>query len=416
MKFEIGDYVHYDADNRQQIIEKLLELGEGIYDGDDWEYNSEYAYKFDEGGWISGTTNLKNDITEEFMKMLETPKKIDFKKTYILLTPEDQTVERIKEISEKYSKASGYPIEKYLQGGDYDTDWKCIRIESGEVIVSLGVYEEYGTEITEQDLDNCLKENFNNMLIEEPETDTDMENSKTPADECCEGGEVSAGCFHDHCEKGVEKVSCIPPVTEWKCFNQVAEVLGEDNAEYELNKVRLSLSGLEGDFNSEEDLLHAIQWDASPQGYSFWYLVQIGCLPENYHTTPDVLATPEQDKPKTSSEVATEALAESLGVSEDKLMDTFKDKLEIPDDVMGRIKDTFEDMTIGELVESVYLKIAPSDVCITIKGDGTILLHGETVPAVDVSKLEADDIDKAYEALVMLDGLFIEYNKQDEGE
>lgn len=317
-----------------------------------------------------------------------------FENTFIKLQPEDQTVERIREIAEKYSKASGYPVDGYLKY-DFETDWEVINCCEGLVKVCYEGEFHSPTEITEQDLDNYLQqmeENFNSLLVGEgyKDSDTDMENCKTSVE---------------------ESNSDIPPVTEWKCFQQVAEVLGEENAEYELGKVLQQYleGGLELDTAFWEDGLidttceyvgDAFDYYEAPQGGDFWDNIDNGNLPENYHTTPDVLPSPACDNHTSSSQLATEVLAESLGVSEEELTNKFKDKL-----LEGENSHT---KSIGQLIEEVYLRMIPSGVCITLSGDGTILLHGEDIPTVDVSKLEAEDIDKAYEALVMLEGLFVE--------
>ena len=325
-----------------------------------------------------------------------------FENTFIKLLPEVQTVERILEIAKKYSQASDYPVEEYSQDVYIYTRWKYMFIDSGVIRVSMVLDGERETEITEQDLDNYLQQMQENSY---KDSDTDMENCKTPVEECCEGGALSAGCFHDHCEKGTNS---IPPVTEWKCFQRVADVLGEENAEYELGKVQKRHLECDMVLDIKKPLSSSFSWWNTPQEHDFWEGIHYNKLPENYHVTPDVLPTPACDK--------------------------FKVKLAVPDEVMGSIKETFIDdhknslddllndvnetnkhplyevsnKSIGELIEDIYFKMNPTGVCITLSGDGTILLHGDNVPTVDVSKLEAEDIDKAYEALVMLEGLFVE--------
>lgn len=77
------------------------------------------------------------------------------------------------------------------------------------------------------------------------------------------------------------------------------------------------------------------------------------------------------------------------------------------DDYLKRKEQTSEikSQSIGELVDELYRKMDVSKVCITVNGDGVVLLNSAKLPTIDVSPLDADEITKVYEAMVLLEGL-----------
>lgn len=77
------------------------------------------------------------------------------------------------------------------------------------------------------------------------------------------------------------------------------------------------------------------------------------------------------------------------------------------DNYLAEVGDSVED-SIGSLAEKLYTTLPPSNITISVNGNGHILIHGDKIPTVDATKLAAEDITKAYEALVMLEGLFVE--------
>lgn len=194
---------------------------------------------------------ISYDFDHDFQENL-----MNFKNTYITLKDSDQTVERIKEIAEKYSEASGYELEDYLKGESVMSyHWEIITIAEGVIQVCYkGTFEKFNTdiEITEQDLDSYLAE------------------------------------------------------------------VGE---------------------SSKESVEHIKE------------------IAERYSGLP--VEAPPKD-------------------------------------------------SIGSLAEKLYTTLPPSNITISVNGNGHILIHGDKIPTVDATKLAAEDITKAYEALVMLEGLFVE--------
>ena len=228
-------------------------------------------------------------------------------------------------------------------------------------------------EITEEDLDKYLADQLHN-------------NHK----QCCEGGELTAGCFHDNCTGAInmnKEDEIINDVTQWACFQEVADVIGEEAAVFELEKIRLlHLEGcneLDLDLDVGKSLLRAFFWRETLQGDTFWKSINKGIVPDEYEQKP------------------------------------FKPTLDINEAVVNRIKETFNDSDnqdfIGNLVEKLYTSLSPSNVTISVNGNGHIIISGDKIPTVDVTKLEASEITKAYEAMVMLEGLFVGYNEK-EGE
>lgn len=325
---------------------------------------------------------------------------MDWQNIYYKLEEPDKTVERIQELAEKMSKVSGYEVEGYITGFTKpftEVGWNFLICHGHVQLSDISMGK--NSQVTEKQLDGRIKE-----MSEE--SDTDMENCKTSIEEaveCCEGGNITAGCHHDNCTGSVvpDSTPCLEDVTTWKCFKQVASVLGEEHAEYELKKVLqgyregdVKITG-EGDLD-KTPLVGAFSWFTTSRGWNFWDDIDEGILPEGYHTTADVPSyTPKGN------------------VTENKLEECLDDVTE--DNKHPTMSLELRSQSVGELVEELYFKLLPSDVTISINGNGQILLHSNTTPVVDVSKLSAEDIDKAYEAMVMLEGCFVEYNEK-EGE
>ncbi len=411
-EFKQGDCVdctNLTDEQVQSILDRMWELGASKWEGLNGRWGAFQILKWsfiDSGTFFDDAfRSIYNQITwEEIMKHEQVA--IDWQNIYYKLEGSDRVMERVKELANKMSKASGCVVESCIT--DAPLSYESFLVCNDCTVKPMGSYfvknfvKNPNQKVTEQQLDARIKEmseSFSELVESGKYKEEDMENCKTYAEECCEGGSISAGCYHDNCEGG-KRTNNIPHVTEWKCFREVADVLGEDNAEYELGKVRLNIAETGGHLKTDEDIAGSFDWGHSPQGLSFWSSINLGELPENYHRNPDVLPTPEHDKPTNSSQLATEVLAESLGVSEKEVVSTFKNS---------------PNKSIGELIERVYVNMIPTGVCITLQGDGTILLHGENVPTVDVSKLEAEGVDKAYEAMVMLEGCFVGYGES-EGE
>lgn len=59
-------------------------------------------------------------------------------------------------------------------------------------------------------------------------------------------------------------------VTEMKCFNEVAEVIGEEFAIRELVKVKENCQKKRLNFSYNQSLLSAFKWQSTPQGKEFW--------------------------------------------------------------------------------------------------------------------------------------------------
>lgn len=206
--------------------------------------------------------------------------------------------------------------------------------------------------------------------------DTDVENCKTSLEECCEGGSLSAGCYHDNCTGAVsmKEFNLQDPKT-WHCFKEVAATLGKEDAEYELGKVLLQINDgeitsndLGADLNLLEDsLLYAFPWNETNQGRSFWNNIDDGKKPEGYDSTPDTPPTPEVDKK------ATPALKEL------------------------NVEGTMEvrSQTLGELVEAIQANIPPH-LGIHFQPDGEVLLECDNA-YVAVSELDSEGVDKAIE-------------------
>lgn len=167
-----------------------------------------------------------------------------------------------------------------------------------------------------------------------------------------------------------EETTSIPPVIEWKCFKEVASVLGEEDAEYALDRVRLKAldDGAESiSLNTNRWLRKAFVWYHTQQGYAFW----------------DNIAT--------------------------KLMSV--DDCELSSYVFTEGVPSSSTETIGTLIEKLYTQLPPSGVQIVISESG-IYLSGERTPTLNISKLEPEDIDKAYEVLVECEGLWMDFNDE----
>ena len=89
-------------------------------------------------------------------------------------------------------------------------------------------------------------------------------------------------------EEAVETLKSEIDVKKAKCFEEVAEVIGEEAAEIELQKV--VEAGIE--FYAGDYLRSAFGWITAPQGGDFWADVHEGTLPEGYK-----VPLPSEDKP-----------------------------------------------------------------------------------------------------------------------
>lgn len=368
-KFKEGDYVdctNLTDEQVQMILDRMWELGASKHEGLEGRYDK---YQILEWQWVEPSRTFfgltlredYNQITwEEIMKHEQGV--IDWQNICYKLEETDKTVGRIQELSEKMSKVSGYEIEGYIKGftkSSIELEWNFL-ICGDEFVELMDGSLSKNSEVTEQQLDQRIKE------MSEEAVDT----------------------------------PCLDDVTTWKCFKQVADVLGGEHAEYELKKVlqgyREGTLGTWGNNLYSKDLISAFSWYGTNRSDDFWSDIYEGVLPENYNITPDV---PSYNPKKI---VPDNDLGECLdNVTEDNKNPAIP--LELPS------------QSVGELVEELYSKLLPSDVTISINGNGQILLHSNTTPVVDVSKLSAEDIDKAYEVLVMLEGCFVEYNES-EGE
>lgn len=194
----------------------------------------------------------------------------------------------------------------------------------------------------------------------------------------------------------------IPPVIQWECFKEVAKTLGDEDAQWELDKIRNMDDKSELGLDTSEDLTSAFNWNKTPQGDDFWSSISIGIKPEGYDSEPDVPPKPVINKPTTSLEKATEALATELRVSSDELTETFQAKLNEPK------------LSIGELLEQLYYQTPPVNISFTVQagnvGEPKVLIHGDGYPVMDATKLTPPEIDKVVESLVILDGCFVEFN------
>ena len=69
-----------------------------------------------------------------------------------------------------------------------------------------------------------------------------------------------------------------PHIKELGCYKQVADVIGEVNAQKELWKV-VHCEDVVGSLRCNSDLLGVCRWDATPQGLDFWSNVEEGVNP-----------------------------------------------------------------------------------------------------------------------------------------
>lgn len=393
-EFKEGDCVdctNLTDEQVQMILDRMWELGAERCEGLEGRWEDFQILELKRDGC---KTFFEYDLDEDYNQitweeiMKHEQGTINWQNVYYKLEESDKTVGRIRELAEKMSKVSGYEIEDYITGftnPSTELEWNFL-VCGDDVVELMDGSLSKNSEVTEQQLDARIKEmseSFNELVESGKYRDEDMENCKTSIEEASESA---------------LKTPCLEDVTTWKCFKQVADVLGEEHAEYELKKV---LQGYrEGDVKiiGEGDLVKnllvgAFDWWTTSRGYDFWDEIDEGVLPKGYHTAPDVKS--------------------------------YKPTLKIPDDTLENIKETFTNeveesskprsQSVGELVEELSTKLLPSDVTISINGNGQILLHSNTTPVVDVSKLSAEDVDKAYEVMVMLEGCFVECNEK-EGE
>lgn len=67
-------------------------------------------------------------------------------------------------------------------------------------------------------------------------------------------------------------------VEDLKCFDQVADVIGKSRAKVELFKVVSELGP--GGINDKPYINSAFQWDDTERGYTFWFLIDCGVIPQ----------------------------------------------------------------------------------------------------------------------------------------
>ena len=76
------------------------------------------------------------------------------------------------------------------------------------------------------------------------------------------------------------------------CFQQVADVIGEHAAEYELQRV--IDCDLVGEDWREGRVIATFAWSSTPQGNDFWCSIDMGEYPENYHPPKSPEETPSK--------------------------------------------------------------------------------------------------------------------------
>lgn len=240
-------------------------------------------------------------------------------------------------------------------------------------------------------------------------------------------GEPMKGMIHD-VQYNELPFDLQDPAT-WHCFKEVAEVLGEVDAEYELGKVLRQIN--EGEITTNawgypdeldlenDDLDSSFNWEETVQGHDFWEFISEGTKPEGYDSTPDTPPTPEVDKKSLSglSEVPEDPYRAVLYPPE-TLEEIIKPSLKIPESVLGDIKETFTEgslevrsQTIGELVEAIQANI-PEHVGIHFQPDGEVLLECDNAYVV-VSELTAKEIDSAIEFVAHYGHLVIGKNVEE---
>ena len=69
-----------------------------------------------------------------------------------------------------------------------------------------------------------------------------------------------------------------PHIKELGCYKQVADVIGEVNAQKELWKV-VHCGYISERLSSKSDLMGSFCWDVTPQGLSFWSNIDDGVNP-----------------------------------------------------------------------------------------------------------------------------------------
>lgn len=195
-------------------------------------------------------------------------------------------------------------------------------------------------------------------------------------------------------------------VKSWKCFEEVAEVLGVEDAEWELSKVLRQINDGKLEYNdayeclSCSDLCGSFDWGETVQGWQFWNSIVMGEKPEDYDITPD---TPSAKK-------ATPALKELMSLTKDS-------------DLEGMLNNVSEDNkhedlteskeTIGSLIEKLYMNLPPSGVQIVISEAG-IYLTGAEMPTINISKMDPKVIDKTFETFVECEGLWVDFQEKSE--
>ncbi len=145
-------------------------------------------------------------------------------------------------------------------------------------------------------------------------------------------------------------------IRSYGCFQQVADVIGEERALEELGKVK-------DWYSTNAELSSAFNWYYSIQGWYFWSSVDIGEHPEGLVSCPSESGD----------------LDDQLGF----------DLVEEPNP------------TIGYLIEQIQLNTAPNSPEVIIGKNGDVVLYGLDLE-INVSGKSADEIDKIYQALSTL--------------
>lgn len=98
--------------------------------------------------------------------------------------------------------------------------------------------------------------------------------------------------------------------TTWECFKEVAAVLGEEDAEYELKKVLYKhLDGCEElELEIDKGVTGTFYWRDAPQGDDFWRKIEKGDTPEEYKE----LSTDNLKQPRSIVEVISEPVVEDF--------------------------------------------------------------------------------------------------------
>ena len=115
------------------------------------------------------------------------------------------------------------------------------------------------------------------------------------------GGYLTRGHIESGCVELISEVSNLTP-RSLGCFEEVANVIGEDAAEYELQRV--IGCDLVGEEWRERKTIATFIWSDTPQGSGFWFSVNDGEYPENYQ--------PPKAQPKENTMIKPEDLKSGM--------------------------------------------------------------------------------------------------------